>query len=180
MPQHAARHAAPRGRKGTTPADHCSGAADAATGRHRRGRADRITRIPSLATTAIAVTAVSAAVVAGPQLAQRAESANATGGNARTASPDPAIAGAAKAPAAAKRAIKAPRKDLAGPKNAAVSGDESVKLTSATLRRIAAEKASRSRARQALTGDPKKIPRRTGVKRRKQGSKKKVWHSKGS
>lgn len=34
--------------------------------------------------------------------------------------------------------------------------------------------------RKAATGDPKKIPRRTGVKRRKKGSKKKVWHSKGS
>src|SRR6266480_3787451 len=34
--------------------------------------------------------------------------------------------------------------------------------------------------KKAATGDPKKIPRRTGVKRRKQGSKKKVWHSKGS
>jgi bifunctional non-homologous end joining protein LigD len=29
----------------------------------------------------------------------------------------------------------------------------------------------------AATGDPKKIPRRTGVKRRKKGSKAKVWHS---
>jgi len=29
----------------------------------------------------------------------------------------------------------------------------------------------------AKTGDPKKIPRRTGVKRRKKGSKAKVWHS---
>jgi bifunctional non-homologous end joining protein LigD len=32
----------------------------------------------------------------------------------------------------------------------------------------------------AATGDPKTIPRRTGVKRRKKGGKKKVWHSKGS
>ena len=31
--------------------------------------------------------------------------------------------------------------------------------------------------RKAATGDPKKIPRRTGVKRRKKGSKAKVWHS---
>ena len=30
---------------------------------------------------------------------------------------------------------------------------------------------------QAATGDPKKIPRRTGVKRRKKGAKAKVWHS---
>ena len=29
----------------------------------------------------------------------------------------------------------------------------------------------------AATGDPKKIPRRTGVKRRSKGSKAKVWHS---
>jgi bifunctional non-homologous end joining protein LigD len=29
----------------------------------------------------------------------------------------------------------------------------------------------------AATGDPKKIPKRTGVKRRKKGSKAKVWHS---
>jgi hypothetical protein len=29
----------------------------------------------------------------------------------------------------------------------------------------------------AATGDPKKIPRRTGVKRRKKGAKAKVWHS---
>jgi hypothetical protein len=103
------------------------------------------------------VTAVSAAVVGGPQLAQRAESANATGANGHTASAGPAIAGGVKAPAAAKSAIKAPRKDLSGPKNAAVTGDESVQLTSTSLRRIAAEKASRSRARQALTGDPKRI-----------------------
>jgi bifunctional non-homologous end joining protein LigD len=34
--------------------------------------------------------------------------------------------------------------------------------------------------KKAATGDPKKIPRRTGVKRRKKGGKKKVWHSKGS
>ncbi len=32
--------------------------------------------------------------------------------------------------------------------------------------------------KKAATGDPKKIPRRTGVKRRKQGAKPKVWHSK--
>lgn len=31
--------------------------------------------------------------------------------------------------------------------------------------------------KKAATGDPKKIPRRTGVKRRKKGSKAKVWHS---
>jgi bifunctional non-homologous end joining protein LigD len=32
--------------------------------------------------------------------------------------------------------------------------------------------------KKAATGDPKKIPRRTGVKRRKKGAKAKVWHSK--
>ena len=32
--------------------------------------------------------------------------------------------------------------------------------------------------KKAATGDPKTIPRRTGVKRRKKGGKKKVWHSK--
>ena len=31
--------------------------------------------------------------------------------------------------------------------------------------------------KKAATGDPKVIPRRTGVKRRKKGSKAKVWHS---
>lgn len=31
--------------------------------------------------------------------------------------------------------------------------------------------------KKAATGDPKKIPRRTGVKRRKKGSKANVWHS---
>ena len=32
--------------------------------------------------------------------------------------------------------------------------------------------------KKAATGDPKKIPHRTGVKRRKKGAKAKVWHSK--
>ena len=32
--------------------------------------------------------------------------------------------------------------------------------------------------KKAATGDPKKVPRRTGVKRRKKGAKAKVWHSK--
>ena len=32
--------------------------------------------------------------------------------------------------------------------------------------------------RKAATGDPKEMPRRTGVKRRKKGAKQKVWHSK--
>jgi hypothetical protein len=128
-----------------------------ATGRHRRQRARR-TRVSSFATTAIAVTAVSASVVAGPQLAQRAESANATNGKTKATSPGPVLADAGKAPAPVKQtAIKPPRKNIAAAKDAVVSGDDSVKLTSATLRRIAAEKASRSRERQALTGDPKRI-----------------------
>lgn len=155
MPHHASKHAATRERKGTAPAGHRSGVA----GRHRRQRAvDASPRFPSLATTAIAVTAVGAAVVAGPQLAQRAESA--TADKPKATSPDSVVAGAARAPAAAtgsRAPIKAPRKDVAAPKDAVVTGDESVQLTSATLRRIAAEKASRSRARQALTGDPKRI-----------------------
>jgi len=32
--------------------------------------------------------------------------------------------------------------------------------------------------KKAATGDPKKLPRRTGTKRRKKSAKKKVWHSK--
>jgi hypothetical protein len=97
---------------------------------------------------------VTAAVVAGPQLAQRAESANATANTPEASSPGVT---AAAQPARHRATIKAPHKDLAAPKNAAVTGDESVRLTSATLRRIAAEKASRSRARLALKGDPKHI-----------------------
>ena len=31
--------------------------------------------------------------------------------------------------------------------------------------------------KKAATGDPKKVPPRTGVKRRRKGQKKKVWHS---
>ena len=157
MPQHASQHAAPRGRRGTAPADHHPGVARGATGRHRRERSlGRRTRLPALASTAIAVTAVSAAVVAGPQLAQRAESANATNGKPRAASP----VDAGKAPAPVRNPhppITPPRKDIAAAKNAVVTGDESVKLTTATLRKIAAAKASRSRERQALTGDPKSI-----------------------
>lgn len=162
MPQHASQDNAPRGRKATAPAGHHPEVARGATGRHRRERAARRgtgTRVPSLATIAIAVTAVSAAVVAGPQLAQRAESANSTNGKHKATSPGSVEAdGDAPVPATAPRTtIKPPRKDIAGRKNAVVSGDESVRLTSTTLRRIAAEKASRSRQRQALTGDPKSI-----------------------
>jgi len=51
-------------------------------------------------------------------------------------------------------------------------------LTRRTLAEIAEDEGGD--VRKAATGDPKKIPERTGVKRRKKGQKKKVWHSKGS
>ena len=51
-------------------------------------------------------------------------------------------------------------------------------LTRRTLAEIAEDEGGD--IKKAATGDPKKIPRRTGVKRRKQGSKKKVWHSKAN
>lgn len=51
-------------------------------------------------------------------------------------------------------------------------------LTRRSLAEIAEDEGGN--IRKAATGDPKKIPRRTGVKRRKKGSKKKVWHSKGA
>jgi len=51
-------------------------------------------------------------------------------------------------------------------------------LTRRTLAEIAEDEGGD--VKKAATGDPKKIPRRTGVKRRKKGSKKKVWHSKSS
>ena len=35
-------------------------------------------------------------------------------------------------------------------------------------------------AKKAATADPKKLPRRTGIKRRKKSAKKRVWHSKKS
>lgn len=50
-------------------------------------------------------------------------------------------------------------------------------LTRRTLAEIAEDEGGD--VKKAATGDPKKIPKRTGVKRRKRGSKKKVWHSKG-
>jgi len=51
-------------------------------------------------------------------------------------------------------------------------------LTRRTLAEIAEDEGGN--VAKAATGDPKKIPRRTGVKRRKKGAKAKVWHSKGA
>lgn len=51
-------------------------------------------------------------------------------------------------------------------------------LTRRTLAEIAEDEGGD--IKKAATGDPKKIPRRTGVKRRKKGAKAKVWHSKGA
>src|SRR6266480_1149173 len=51
-------------------------------------------------------------------------------------------------------------------------------LTRRTLAEIAEDEGGD--VKKAATGDPKKIPERSGVKRRKKGQKKKVWHSKGS
>jgi bifunctional non-homologous end joining protein LigD len=48
-------------------------------------------------------------------------------------------------------------------------------LTRRTLAEIAEDEGGN--VRKAATGDPKTIPRRTGVKRRKKGAKAKVWHS---
>ncbi|MGI8837192.1 MAG: DNA polymerase ligase N-terminal domain-containing protein [Pyrinomonadaceae bacterium] len=47
-------------------------------------------------------------------------------------------------------------------------------LTRRTLAEIAEDEGGD--VKKAATGDPKKVPRRTGVKRRKKGGKKKVWH----
>ena len=49
-------------------------------------------------------------------------------------------------------------------------------LTRRTLAEIAEDEGGH--VKKAATGDPKTIPRRTGVKRRKKGAKAKVWHSK--
>jgi bifunctional non-homologous end joining protein LigD len=46
-------------------------------------------------------------------------------------------------------------------------------LTKRTLAEIAEDEGGD--VKKAATGDPKKLPRRTGVKRRKKGAKKKVW-----
>ena len=51
-------------------------------------------------------------------------------------------------------------------------------LTRRTLAEIAEDEGGD--IKKAASGDPEKIPRRTGVKRRKPGSRKKVWHSQGS
>jgi bifunctional non-homologous end joining protein LigD len=48
-------------------------------------------------------------------------------------------------------------------------------LTRRTLAEIAEDEGGDMK--KAATGDPKKIPRRTGVKRRKKGTRAKVWHS---
>lgn len=49
-------------------------------------------------------------------------------------------------------------------------------LTRRTLAEIAEDEGGN--VKKASTGDPKSVPRRTGVKRRKKGAKPKVWHSK--
>ena len=49
-------------------------------------------------------------------------------------------------------------------------------FTKRTLAEIAEDEGGD--VKKAATGDPKKLPRRTGTKRRKQSAKKKVWHSK--
>ena len=51
-------------------------------------------------------------------------------------------------------------------------------LTRRTLAEIAEDEGGN--VKKAATGDPNKIPRRTGVMRRKKGAKAKVWHSKGA
>lgn len=48
-------------------------------------------------------------------------------------------------------------------------------LTRRTLAEIAEDEGGN--VKKASTGDPKKVPPRTGVKRRKKGQKAKVWHS---
>ena len=48
-------------------------------------------------------------------------------------------------------------------------------LTKRTLAEIAEDEGGE--IKKAATGDPKKLPRRTGTKRRKKSAKKKVWHS---
>ena len=48
-------------------------------------------------------------------------------------------------------------------------------LTRRTLSEIAEDEGGN--VKKAATGDPTEVPRRTGVKRRKKGQKKKVWHS---
>ena len=48
-------------------------------------------------------------------------------------------------------------------------------LTKRTLAEIAEDEGGN--VKKAATGDPKRLPRRTGIKRRKKSAKKKVWHS---
>ena len=49
-------------------------------------------------------------------------------------------------------------------------------LTRRTLAEIAEDEGGN--IKKAASGDPKKVPKRTGVERRKKGAKPKVWHSK--
>jgi bifunctional non-homologous end joining protein LigD len=49
-------------------------------------------------------------------------------------------------------------------------------LTKRTLAEIAEDEGGN--VKKAATGDPRKLPRRRGIKRRKKSAKKKVWHSK--
>lgn len=51
-------------------------------------------------------------------------------------------------------------------------------VTRRTLREIAEDEGGD--VKKATTGDPKSVPRRTGVKRRKKGQKPKIWHSKNA
>ncbi len=48
-------------------------------------------------------------------------------------------------------------------------------VTKRTLAEIAEDEGGN--VKKASTGDPKKLPRRTGTKRRKKGAKKKVWNT---
>jgi hypothetical protein len=168
MSQHVSKHAAARRKTGPrspvsrdaslNASDVSPNASDsdlkpsARAGSHAR-RQQRRNRLPNLAATVVAVTAVSTAVVAGPELAQRADGAHEINGKGLVAAGETAE----RPKRQPKSTVKPPRKDLKAPRNSAVSGDDSVKLTRSTMRELAAKKASRSRARLALSGDPKKI-----------------------
>ena len=49
-------------------------------------------------------------------------------------------------------------------------------LTKRTLTEIAEDEGGE--VKKAATGDPKKLPPRRGIKRRKKSARKKIWHSK--